>query len=149
MTKPSHEQRFWAKVDKRGSDECWLWKGGRSVKGYGLFYSEGGVAFAHRFVLGLCGTEIPAGMVCDHICRTRNCVNPGHLRVVTPYANTMENSSSAPVFNVLKTHCPRGHEYTPENTYVRRGSRNCKACRRAAVRSHYYRIGAARRRAKR
>ena len=30
-----------------------------------------------------------------------------------------------------KTHCPQGHEYTPENTYMRaRGGRACKACDR-------------------
>jgi hypothetical protein len=27
-----------------------------------------------------------------------------------------------------KTHCPHGHEYTPENTRVYRGSRNCRKC---------------------
>lgn len=37
----------------------------------------------------------------------------------------------APV-NALKTACPQGHEYTPENTYVipSSGSRSCRACRR-------------------
>ena len=31
----------------------------------------------------------------------------------------------------LRTHCPHGHEYTPENTYIRpvAGSRACRACR--------------------
>lgn len=143
------EERFWAKVEKCGPDECWLWKGGQSADGYGLFYAGGKRYGAHRFALELSGTKIPAGMMCDHICRTRNCVNPRHLRAVTPYVNTMENSSSPPVFNVLKTHCPRGHEYTPENTYVRLGSRNCKACRREACLAHYHREGAARRRAAR
>ena len=33
--------------------------------------------------------------------------------------------------NKAKTHCPRGHEYTPENTYVSaQGFRRCRACRR-------------------
>jgi hypothetical protein len=29
-----------------------------------------------------------------------------------------------------KTHCKRGHEFTPENTYVHRGARYCKQCNR-------------------
>lgn len=32
--------------------------------------------------------------------------------------------------NASKTHCIRGHEFTPENTYVHNGKRSCKACRR-------------------
>ena len=34
------------------------------------------------------------------------------------------------VHNKVKTHCPRNHEYTPENTYVNSGKRQCKVCAR-------------------
>lgn len=34
-------------------------------------------------------------------------------------------------FNRNKTHCPRGHEYTKENTRLYRGSRFCLACMKA------------------
>ena len=31
--------------------------------------------------------------------------------------------------NGNKTHCPQGHEYTPENTYIYpSGARGCQAC---------------------
>lgn len=35
--------------------------------------------------------------------------------------------------NKLKTHCPQGHEYTPENTYYypTRSNRSCRACGKA------------------
>lgn len=40
--------------------------------------------------------------------------------------------------NTFKTHCPRGHEYTDENTYVNpRGSRECRICRDERVRNYY------------
>ena len=32
--------------------------------------------------------------------------------------------------NANKTHCPKGHEYTPENTIFHSGSRFCRACRK-------------------
>jgi hypothetical protein len=38
-----------------------------------------------------------------------------------------------PLENKNKTHCKRGHEFTPENTYLRSGGkRNCKTCRALA-----------------
>ena len=38
----------------------------------------------------------------------------------------------------LRTHCPHGHEYTPENTYIRpaAGSRACRVCRAESHRKH-------------
>ncbi|RKY17302.1 MAG: hypothetical protein DRQ55_16145 [Planctomycetota bacterium] len=32
------------------------------------------------------------------------------------------------------THCDRGHEFTPENTYIHGGNRHCRDCRRLAQR---------------
>lgn len=33
---------------------------------------------------------------------------------------------------MLQTHCKRGHEFTPENTYVPKdGGRHCRACRKS------------------
>lgn len=40
--------------------------------------------------------------------------------------------------NGQKTHCPAGHEYTPENTYLRPGrrlNRQCRTCRREGTRA--------------
>ena len=46
-------------------------------------------------------------------------------------------------FNAAKTHCPRGHEYTPENTIVIKTGpsrrRVCRICQRASQRAHYHR----------
>ena len=38
-----------------------------------------------------------------------------------------------------KPTCPKGHVYTPENTYMRpdNGARTCKQCRAAYMRKYY------------
>ena len=33
----------------------------------------------------------------------------------------------------MKTHCPQGHEYTPDNIYRRGKWRHCKTCVKARV----------------
>jgi len=121
-------KRFWDKVKK--SVGCWLWTGSAS-NGYGRFWANGKTQYAHRFAYQSVVGPIPAEKVLDHLCRTPLCVNPAHLEVVTRRENTFRGVTEA-TKNAKKTHCPNGHEYTVENTYVYSGDkkRRCRECRR-------------------
>jgi hypothetical protein len=120
-------QRFWSKVDR--SNGCWIWRGTRS-DGYGMIRVEGKMRGAHRVAIYLNTGVWPESDV-DHLCRNRACVNPAHIEVVTHRENVHRGMGTAGV-NARKTHCIRGHEFTPENTYINPGRpfRACRACRR-------------------
>jgi hypothetical protein len=45
-------------------------------------------------------------------------------------ASRREGGPGRGVNNTTKTHCPKQHEYTPENTYLRDGKRTCRECAR-------------------
>lgn len=129
---------FWRAVNR--TETCWEWTG-KLTRGYGIFSAtlvrgaRQTEFFAHRVSYALAHGETPpsapSGMrlVLDHMCENKRCVNPGHLRLVTQGINSRAGSRH----NTNKTHCPQGHEYTPENTYFRsnRNQRDCRACRLA------------------
>jgi hypothetical protein len=72
--------RFWAKVDKRGPDECWEWKARRDRDGYGVFWYDGKNRRASRMAwLTEKGHEGMAGMLMCHRCDNPCCVNIAHL----------------------------------------------------------------------
>lgn len=124
--------RFWAKVDRRGANDCWPWKAS-TKKGHGMVWAmrngERFVFMAHRVAYELLVGPIPDGLVLDHLCRNRGCCNPRHLEPVTNEQNILRGEW-APVLNAAKTHCVAGHEYSPGNTYVTsRGHRQCRACK--------------------
>lgn len=126
------EERFWAKVDQDGPNGCWIWTAYTMTNGYGLFgLTKSKMSLAHRFAYQDLVGPIPEGLVIDHLCRVRNCVNPAHMEVVTQIENVRRGNAGKN--HSEKTHCPQGHEYTPENTYEtpsRKGGRLCRRCRR-------------------
>lgn len=72
--------RFWAKVRVLGEDECWLWTGYTTGKGYGQFSLNGRHWYAHRLAYLLANGFIPEGLQINHgDCNNRKCVNPRHL----------------------------------------------------------------------
>lgn len=105
--------------------ECWEWNRKLDRHGYGHFKMDGRDWLAHRAAYHLIKGGIPAGLTIDHLCRNTRCINPDHLEAVT----MRENLRRVP----LKAACPKGHEYSDENTYWHRGVRNCRACNRLSV----------------
>ena len=128
MFSTSDRERFDAKWQSDG--ECWRWTAAIDKHGYGRFSKGGRMRLAHRMSYeGLVG-PIPQGMDLDHLCRNRACVNPYHLEPVSRSVNLSRSPLMARGQN--KTHCPRGHMYTPENTRITtQGARACRTCERA------------------
>lgn len=137
------EERFWDKVAFIGAtdEECWQWKSTRFADGYGSFWLDGKNRRAHVAMYEIfVGEKLPQGWETDHICRNRSCLNPSHLRLVPHGVNASRWARE-------KTHCPKGHEYSPENTRVRslmrKGRvvycRSCKTCDLLASRAQWQR----------
>ena len=125
--------RLMGKISRSVSG-CWEWQGAITPDGYGRQSYRGRARRAHRVAYELIVGEIPAGLVLDHLCRNRSCVNPAHLEPVTDRINLLRGIGPT-ADRASRTHCPQGHAYDLENTYVdRRGSRHCRACGRARAR---------------
>jgi len=126
---PVTPERVMAQVVK--TEGCWEWSGGFTKDGYARIWDPDAKTHVRVFrVLTNWLAPIPKGMVPDHLCRNRGCVNPHHADIVTPEENTRRGWRDGG--HPRPTHCPRGHEYTPENTRVTRGRHSCRMCHRAS-----------------
>ena len=131
------EERFWEKVDKKNKNGCWMWIGhtrGNGKLQYGKFDIHGKQISAHRMSWILTNGDIPdihgtdkRGTCILHKCDNTLCVNPSHLFVGTHADNMRDKVIKGRDWNKNKTHCPSGHEYSKQNTYLTKdGIRMCK-----------------------
>ncbi len=113
--------QFWAKVDKRGPDECWKWTGGvtkaNHSQNYGIWHINNSTMHLrpHRVAYTLLVGPINWPLTLDHVagrCSSTLCCNPSHLEPVTQGANVQR-------YYAARTHCNRGHEITERGHHCR------------------------------
>ncbi len=71
---------------------CWNWQLYKSFD-YGVIHIKKKPMQAHRYYYEKYKGKIPKGLVIDHLCRNKGCVNPEHLEVVTIGENTRRGKS--------------------------------------------------------
>jgi hypothetical protein len=110
---------------------CWLWGGYVKDNDYGMIgIGDGDQDYVHRVSYKRHNGYLPDGLVLDHKCRIRCCLNPDHLEPVT----NIENLKRSPKFKGSLTHCPKGHPYDGGNLYIGKSrygkARKCRECHR-------------------
>ena len=129
-------QRLRTRFDEKWTPEpntgCYLWTASVNNGGYGIFgFRVDGrtrAVGAHRLNYEMTFGPIAEDLDIDHKCRIRSCVNPAHLEAVSHREN-MRRGNAMMGLNARKTHCLRGHEFSPENTRPHgNGNRSCRAC---------------------
>lgn len=106
-------------IEPEPNSGCWLWVGGRTETGYGLYTLGKQTRRAHRWAWMYTYGMLPENEL-DHLCRVRCCVNPKHLEIVTRVENMRRGVNQ----NKRKVACPQGHPYS----HVSAGKRRCRTC---------------------
>ena len=115
---------WWEDTHEVLENGCWKYTGHIMDNGYALKSFEGRRHTAHKaYYLKYVGS-VEDGLVVDHKCRNRSCVNPSHLQAITQSENLLR------AIRPERTHCPQGHEYDQDNTYMSKGKyKVCRTCR--------------------
>ena len=101
-------RRFMSKIDVRGDDECWLWKGSKDTWGYGTFWLNGGARAAHKiayFIRNGITSEFnkkSERLILRHTCNNPACCNPNHLIKGTDTDNLIDSVKSNRQVNKVK-----------------------------------------------
>ena len=132
-------ERLWPKALVGTWGECWLWTGAVDKDGYGRLWMNDGRRSAAAYIVAyeLTFGSVPAGLMLDHLCRNRRCVNPTHLEPVTNEENLRRGIAPNP-YRYLSLWCNRGHYRTTALTrFIPGGSIRCRLCERYDQRLQY------------
>lgn len=97
----------------------------------------GSTRTVHGLVMEAFVGPCPDGMEIRHLDGDPENSFRSNLSYSTHSDNVMDKRAHGTDHNLVKTHCPSGHPYDDENTYVlpsRPNARYCKACHRARSR---------------
>lgn len=134
-------RRLLSKAERVDSG-CLLWRGVLTPAGYGVIKVRVGNSSlrraAHRLAYEAQRGAIPEGLVLDHLCRVRNCIEVTHLEAVTQRTNVLRGIGPS-AKNARKSRCQNGHSFDAPNTrFDRFGKRRCRSCDREAKRAEYW-----------
>lgn len=138
MTDEEYNRKWFERLMKRtvvDGQGCFVWQGPVTLKGYIMYQHRKWRTAGHRVVYMISKkVELATEAFVCHTCDERRCWNPGHLFVGDAKANNNDCAGKGRHHNAVKTHCKYGHEFTPENTYLKvtpnTTMRACRTCDR-------------------
>jgi hypothetical protein len=150
-------ERFKLRFSKltKTHDGCIFWDGAKMMQGYGTISKNKIRYLAHRVSYTVFKKTILDGLVLDHKCSNRLCVNPEHLQETTIRRNIdlafernpeLKKGNKGQSLLLSRGFCKHGHIISSlddlyNNPWKGKNNRKCKKCRgknKSKYNSNYY-----------
>lgn len=126
---------LWERVDAKiiRGEGCWEWTGAHHPAGYPHLRVNSGKSgstalLVHREVFAHFHGPIPDGLLIDHVCHNKGCVNPDHMRLATSKQNNenqrgLRKSNTSGYMGVHRTRSGRWEAAVTHNGVTYRAGR--------------------------